>query len=91
MSSFYSRNKGKENLSALLRLEPTLSQFSFTKGRSCLTDLVIYDRVTESVNKGRETDAISLMTSTRPLTWSHITFFSPNWRDMNLKRRLYSG
>jgi len=66
------------------------NQNGFTKGMSCLTKLVVFDNsAPASVNK-EETSMPSIWTSARPVTWSPITSFSPNWKDVDLLGGLFN-
>ena len=61
------------------------NQYGFTKGRSCLTNsAAFYD--------GREEPLMSsIWISVKPLTWSPIPYFSPDWKDMHLMGGLFDG
>lgn len=60
------------------------SQNGFTRGKSCLTNLVtFYDGATAMVDRGRASDIVylDLMQS---ISHFHITSLSPDWRDRGL-------
>jgi len=67
------------------------SQRGFTKGKSCLTNLMpFYDECWHQWT-GEELQLLSLWTSARPLTRSPTKSFSLNWRDTDFMGGLFSG
>lgn len=66
-------------------------QRSFSKGKSCLNNLVaLYDGVTISVDKAKGMDVICLE-SVRPLTQLPTTSMSLYCRDRDLRSGLFGG
>ena len=67
------------------------SQHDFIKVKLCLANMMVFcDRLTASVDKGKAM-MLFTWTSARPLTWSPTTSLSLNWREMDLKSRLFGG
>ena len=60
------------------------SSCSFTKGRSCLTNLTTFKMAQLHQWTGEESLMSSIWPSVRPFTQSPITSFSPNWKDLDL-------
>ncbi|KAJ7404828.1 hypothetical protein BTVI_70993 [Pitangus sulphuratus] len=60
------------------------SQHGFTKGKSCLTNLVTFYDVATALADGAEQLTSSTWTCAKRLTLSHTTSLSPNCRDMDL-------
>ena len=58
----------------------------FTKGKSCLTNLMV------PLHQWTREEPLmsSIWSSARLLTWSPKTFFSPNWKDKDLRSGLLS-
>jgi len=67
------------------------NQHGFTKGKSCLTNLVVFMMVSMHPWTREEPLISSTWTSVRPLTSYPTTSFSSNWKDIDLMGRLFNG